>query len=262
MKINHPERFVNRPGRHSVRSRQYAVRLWPRRMTPPGGRCWTSVLGTLSLGQEEFDAAAGDARSRVKERLGRTASSHSRLLYFQRTLEILGLGSRVLLALDLEQTYWRAFLVNAVLFGGVRELLDDIRILEIPAGGRHRPDGANPVQKTGILGLDNSFDYVVTSEETGFDKPHEAPFRMALEKIQPAGSVVWMIGDDPEADVRGARESIGAVTLQKVHRGVSGGRGDVVPDARFTSFNDVRKFMQRQAYGYTVRSAGAEDGAQ
>ena len=261
MKLNHPERFVNRPDAilFDLDNTLYSY-------GPAHDAAWRAVLdkvlGTLSLGQEEFDAAAGDARSRVKERLGHTASSHNRLLYFQRTLEILGLGSRVLLALDLEQTYWRAFLVNAVLFGGVRELLDDIRILEIPAAVVTDLTAQIQFRKLVFWGLDNSFDYVVTSEETGFDKPHEAPFRMAMEKIQPADSVVWMIGDDPQADVRGARASIGAVTLQKVHRGVSEGRGDLVPDALFTSFHDLRKFMRRQAYGYTAHAAGAEDRAQ
>ena len=50
----------------------------------------------------------------------------------QRMLEIMGLGSQVLVALDLEQTYWRTFLNSAVLFDGVRELLDEIRLYGIP----------------------------------------------------------------------------------------------------------------------------------
>lgn len=107
-------------------------------------------------------------------------------------------------------------------------------------------------------GLDNDFNCVVTSEEAGFDKPHEAPFRLALEKIQPAGDMVWMIGDDPEADVRGAREAIGAVTLQKVHSGVSEGRGEMAPDARFTSFGEVRGLVRKCS---SDRPASAPKGA-
>jgi putative hydrolase of the HAD superfamily len=51
-----------------------------------------------------------DARNEIKKRLGTVASSHSRLLYMQRAIEKLGLGTRILLVLDLEQTYWRTFL--------------------------------------------------------------------------------------------------------------------------------------------------------
>ncbi len=217
----------------------------------------SKVLGALSVERREFDAAADAARRRIKERLGRTASSHSRLLYFQHTLEIMGLGSRILLALDLEQTYWRAFLGNAVLFNCVKELIDDFRCLDVPTAIVTDLTAQIQFRKLVYLGLDNDFDYVITSEEAGFDKPHEAPFRIALEKVRPVGGVVWMVGDDPEADVWGARKGIGAVTLQKVHRGVSEGRGDMTPDARFTSFGEVRDLVRdlsserRAAHGGT-----------
>ncbi len=55
---------------------------------------------------------------------------------------------------------------------------------------------------------------------------------------------LWMIGDDPEADIRGAREAVGAVTLQKVHPGVSKGREAAAPDAWFDSFRELRDFMK------------------
>ena len=91
------------------------------------------VTRTFSISGEAFDKAFSEARSQVKKRLIHTASSHSRLLYFQRMLEIIGLGSQVMLALDFEQTYWRTFLSNAVLFDEVKELLDDLRLLNIPS---------------------------------------------------------------------------------------------------------------------------------
>ena len=207
----------------------------------------SKVAGMLSVEPKEFDRAADDARRRIKERLGRTASSHNRLLYFQQTLEIMGLGSRILLALDLEQTYWRAFLENAALFDEVEDLIQDLRGLDVPMALVTDLTAQIQFRKLVYWGLDNGFDYIVTSEEAGFDKPHEAPFRIALEKLRPAGEVVWMVGDDPEADVWGARKSIGAVTLQKVHRGVPEGRGDMAPDARFARFGEVRDLVRNCA---------------
>ena len=35
------------------------------------------------------------AKKQIKQNLGKTASSHNRLLYFQRMLELLGIGSQV-----------------------------------------------------------------------------------------------------------------------------------------------------------------------
>ena len=68
------------------------------------------LFGISSL---DFDVAFKTARTEIKAQLGSTASSHSRLLYFQRLLEVLGFKAQLLTALDLEQTYWRTFLANA-----------------------------------------------------------------------------------------------------------------------------------------------------
>ena len=70
----------------------------------------------LGISQKEFEKAYEVARKEIKLQLGKTASSHSRLLYFQKTIETLGLRTRILVTLDLEQTYWRTFLTNAKLF--------------------------------------------------------------------------------------------------------------------------------------------------
>ncbi|SDO87759.1 putative hydrolase of the HAD superfamily [Pseudomonas arsenicoxydans] len=201
------------------------------------------VVNTFSIKPEVFDEAFKEARQQVKTRLKHTASSHSRLLYLQRMLEIMGLGSQVLLALDFEQTYWRTFLSNAVLFDEVKDLLDDLRLLGIPTAIVTDLTAQIQFRKVVYFGLDHYFDYIVTSEEAGFDKPHEAPFQIALEKMRPVGDCIWMIGDNPVNDIRGARQKINAVTLQKIHSGSALGEGENTPDASFKSFNALRKLI-------------------
>lgn len=201
------------------------------------------VAKTFSIAPEDFDKAFNEARAQVKTRLKHTASSHSRLLYLQRMLEIMGLGSQVLLALDFEQTYWRTFLSNAVLFDEVKELLDDIRLLGIPTAIVTDLTAQIQFRKVVYFGLDHYFDYIVTSEEAGFDKPHAAPFQIAIEKMRPKGDCLWMIGDNPVNDILGAREKINAVTLQKNHSGVELGTGPSEPDAVFTEFGQLRKLI-------------------
>jgi putative hydrolase of the HAD superfamily len=53
------------------------------------------------------------------------------------------------------------------------------------------------------VGLDSYVAEVISSAETGYEKPHPVAFRIALER---AGNptCVWVVGDNPEADVRGA----------------------------------------------------------
>lgn len=203
------------------------------------------VAKTFSISHDDFDKAFSQARAEVKSRLKQTASSHSRLLYLQRMLEIMGLGSQVLSALDFEQTYWRTFLSNAVLFDGVKELLDDIRLLGIPTAIVTDLTAQIQFRKVVYFGLDHYFDYIVTSEEAGFDKPHEAPFLIAREKMRPKGDCIWMIGDNPENDIRGGRDKINAVTLQKIHAGVERGTGCNTPDATFDDFNELRKMLAK-----------------
>lgn len=203
------------------------------------------VATTFSIPAEEFDRAFAEARQQVKQRLKHTAASHSRLLYLQRMLEILGLGSQVLLALDFEQTYWRTFLSNAILFDEVKELLDDIRLLGIPTAIVTDLTAQIQFRKVVYFGLDHYFDYIVTSEEAGHDKPHEAPFLLALEKMNPRGNCIWMIGDNPVNDIRGAREKIQAVTLQKTHPGTPVGQGENQPDAAFKDYGALRQLIAR-----------------
>ena len=81
----------------------------------------------LGINKAIFRPAFKEARQEIKNRLGNVASSHSRLLYMQRTIEKLELGTRILTTLDLEQTYWRTFLSNCKLFPGV---LDFIQLLK------------------------------------------------------------------------------------------------------------------------------------
>ncbi|HDL7823836.1 TPA: HAD family hydrolase [Yersinia enterocolitica] len=203
------------------------------------------VVNTFSIQPEEFDKAFKEARDQVKTRLKHTASSHSRLLYLQRMLEIMGLGSQVLLALDFEQTYWRTFLSNAILFDEVKELLDDLRLLGIPTAIVTDLTAQIQFRKVVYFGLDHYFDFIVTSEEAGFDKPHAAPFEIALEKMRPKGNCIWMIGDNPINDIRGGREKINAVTLQKIHPGTPMGQGENAPDAAFNEFGHLRVLLEQ-----------------
>ncbi len=201
------------------------------------------IISTFSINPEDFDNAYKEARKQIKVQLGNTASSHSRLLYLQRLLEIMGLGSQALMALDFEQTYWRTFLSNATLFDDAKELLDDIRLLGIPTVMVTDLTAQIQFRKVIYFGLERYFDYIVTSEEAGFDKPHEAQFKLAMEKTQPKGNTVWMIGDNSLNDIKGARDALDASTIQKIHEGTSVGVNDEQPDASFNNFIDLRNFI-------------------
>ena len=205
------------------------------------------ISKNFSIEKNEFLKFFKKAREDVKSRLGNTAASHSRLLYIQRMLEMMGLGSQVLTVLDLEQTYWRTFLNNATLFDGVYDLLDDIRLLGIPTSIVTDLTAQIQFRKVVYFVLDNYFENIVTSEETGHDKPHKSTFELAVKKMKIKGENIWMIGDNPVNDIAGAKNAINAVTIQKIHKGVVEGKGNNMPDATFKDFKSLRKLILKLA---------------
>jgi putative hydrolase of the HAD superfamily len=169
----------------------------------------------LDVSRRKVEAVFDAARDEVKARLGATAASHSRLLYFSRMVELLGFRSQPLLALDLEQSYWWAFMNAMELYDGVGHFLATARnagitlclVTDLTAQIQYR--------KLCFLELDGFFDHIVTSEESGADKPDPASFNLALEKTGIPAEHTWMIGDSIEKDIVGGT-SVGINTLQLI----------------------------------------------
>ena len=168
----------------------------------------------LGIDKVIFRSAFIEARQEIKNRLGNVASSHSRLLYMQRTIEKLELGTRILTTLDLEQTYWRTFLSNCKLFPGVLDFIQLLKSKGVITANITDLTAQIQFRKLVYFGLDEFFDYVVTSEEAGADKPDKRPFEVALEKLKMDSDSIWMIGDNPMTDMVGAGE-MGMIKIQK-----------------------------------------------
>ena len=107
MKINKQEQFSRLPDAFLFDTDNTLYAYAPLNVAQKAVR--EKVVTKFAISPEDFDKAFKEARRQVKIRLKNTTSSHSRLLYLQRMLEIMGLGSQVLLALDFEQAYWQRF---------------------------------------------------------------------------------------------------------------------------------------------------------
>jgi len=193
----------------------------------------------LGIDKAMFRSAFMKARQEIKNRLGNVASSHSRLLYMQRTIEKLELGTRILTTLDLEQTYWRTFLSNCRLFPEVLDFIQLLKSKGIVTANITDLTAQIQFRKLVYFGLDEFFDYVVTSEEAGADKPDKRPFEVAFEKLQIEPKNIWMIGDNPKSDMVGAGE-MGMVKIQKFHDGVKViNTGMAKPDLVFNNYSEL-----------------------
>jgi putative hydrolase of the HAD superfamily len=198
----------------------------------------------LNIPASELLHAFDQARTELKARLGAQAASHSRLLYFQGMVERAGLASQPALALQLDQAFWRAYLEEARLFDQAHAFLNDLRLLAIPVIVVTDQLAQIQIRKLVALGLDGLVGGLVTSEETGQDKPAAVNFQLALAKAAKTttGDPVWMIGDDPVRDLAGAKQAIGAVTLHRTLAGRPVIASEAI-DAAFHGFADLRTLL-------------------
>ncbi len=106
-----------------------------------------------------------------------------------------GLAAAKVRDVYVDATYWTVF--------------DDTRpaLLRLRDGGYRNVIVSNHVPELDDLvvrlGLGDLIDDVLTSAVTGYEKPHPAMFEIALELVGHPDRV-WMIGDNPVADVAGA----------------------------------------------------------
>jgi putative hydrolase of the HAD superfamily len=200
----------------------------------------------LGVGRAEFDVLFERAKADVKARLGSVASSHSRLLYFQRLIELIGLKTQPLLTLDLEQTYWRSFLAKAQLVEGVHEFLDELQLCGVPRALVTDLTAQIQFRKLIFFKLEESFDFIVTSEEAGVEKPDITPFRVAIEKLGLKDSArgLWVIGDSVERDLAPAKRDLGATTFL-IRHAASIGTADNSVDAVIGDFREMTRLVKR-----------------
>ena len=197
----------------------------------------------LDVNRNLFEKKFKEARNEIKKRICNQASSHSRLLYFQRTLELLGFKTQLLFTLDLEQTYWRTFLQSCKLFPNVRDLLHKLNDLNIQTAIITDLNSQIQFRKIIFFGLEKYFDYVVTSEEAGSDKPNKAPFELALKKLDLMPNQCWMIGDNLKADILGGK-NCGLTTLYKYESKDESKNNSITPDASFNEYNKILDLLK------------------
>jgi HAD superfamily hydrolase (TIGR01549 family) len=244
--VNNPDRFIERP---SAVLFDLDNTLYFYDPAHEAGNLAVVDKATNSLGvdSQEFNEALARARNDVKQQLGPTASSHSRLLYYQRTLEYLGLRSQVLLSLEFEQTYWRNFLSAVELREGTVSFLDLLARTGIPKVIVTDLTSQIQFRKLIYLDLDQRFEYVVTSEESGADKPDRAGFDLAIGKLPPQTGSIWMIGDNISSDIEGAKNAIDATTLVPKSE-IGDNANNPAIDLVFDTFTDLEQLFNESGW--------------
>ncbi len=159
------------------------------------------------VGAEELEAAWKEARNKTHVQLKGQAASHSRLLYLHSALELIFGKSRPSLALELEDCFWEAYLDAMEWNPEAEQFLQRLNAADIRTCIVTDLTTHIQFRKWARLGLERYFDFMVTSEEAGLEKPHPVIFRLALDKLQLPPEQVIMVGDNHEKDILGAAQS-------------------------------------------------------
>ena len=162
----------------------------------------------LSSSKEIIKKEFLNSRKIVNKRLFDTASSHSRFLYIQLTIEkILG-GSDFRNTLKLEELYWNTFLSKMKLNDTAKKFISQCNSKNIPICCLTDLTAEIQFKKLVKLNLENKIKFIVTSEEVGLEKPSKKMFQTGLEKLNLNANKVIMIGDNIPKDIIGA-EALG-----------------------------------------------------
>lgn len=143
------------------------------------------------------------ARKEIHEELHGQAASHSRILYFQRLLELASC-SNLSFAGDLETVYWDTFLERIELSEGAENLLRFLRARGIKIAIVTDLTAQIQLRKLRKLGLEPLIDAFVSSEEAGVEKPETRIFHRACKKLAVVVEDAFVVGDSYERDVMGA----------------------------------------------------------
>ena len=139
--------------------------------------------------------ALNNSRELVKKRLGHTASSHSRLLYISETFRQLGLRPDPVKFLTLEEAYWSNFLSDISLFPHAESFLELLRTNNISLALITDLTSEIQYRKLEQLNLNNTFDFILTSEDAGGDKRSGIPFEILAQEFSGSLKGAWFIGD-------------------------------------------------------------------
>lgn len=144
-------------------------------------------------------------RINVTNRLFPQGPCRSRLFAFQELFEEINISKPFNYALKFETLYWKVFIKNMERSEEAYKFLVTCKKSNISVCAVSDMQARFQIQKLQALGLDHYINYLVTSEETGSEKPISTIFKMALNKLKLKPREVIMIGDNQEKDIEGAQ---------------------------------------------------------
>ena len=115
---------------------------------------------------------------------------------------------------ELLNDYVCEFRQHCIPFEGLREMLDELKNLNVKLGIITNGFGHFQLENIKALGIEKDFNSIIISEWEGIKKPNLEIFQRALKKLQVAPSTSVYIGDHPLNDIEPAN-LVGMVSIWK-----------------------------------------------
>jgi HAD superfamily hydrolase (TIGR01549 family) len=172
-------------------------------------KCYKIVIDNIiektCKSREIINNVIEQAKLKLKRKLGNTASSHSRILYFQNICEELNL--ELSFALYLNEIYWNNFYKLLKPYHGVKYFFNYLKENNIKIGILTNFTAEHQYKKLKHLELLDYINCLVTSEEVGIEKPNEDMFNTIIKKTKFKTNDILMIGDSFDNDIIGSIQS-------------------------------------------------------
>lgn len=150
----------------------------------------------LNLDRHQIAKDLSISREIIKSRLSKTASSHSRLIYIREFLTRKQIALPASFAIECENLYWSKFIAHMKLFDGSSEFITQLRLRGIHLSLFTDLTSSIQLRKLAWLGLEKSFDLILTSEEVGGDKEMGFFEKYSHEYYDFSSKLIWCIGDN------------------------------------------------------------------
>ena len=188
---------------------------------------------------EEFDEKHLAVQREIYEQLGYNGSCRDRMLRYQKMLEQSSLPLFPH-AVKMYEMYWSTLMNTMRLSEGMSDVIKALKEKGLKIG-----IGSDMVPYTQMLKLElmkvlQYFDFMVTSEEAGEEKPSPKIFNMCIEKAGCLPSECLFIGDDLKKDYYGALSAgMKALWFNASNKKIE----DAENIAQITSLNQILKLM-------------------
>lgn len=157
----------------------------------------------FNIAKDLFIETYNKAKEITKQNLGDCASQHNRIIYCQKTLELLNINA-LMYSMDMYNIYWDSILNNMKLNDGVIEILEFLKEKEIKVAICTDLTAYIQHRKIRQLGIDKYINFIVTSEEVGEEKPSPKMFKSCIDKFNLKPSQIFCVGDSYEKDILGS----------------------------------------------------------